>query len=646
MAITLTGKLEDITTKPVEDVTRVTVKAPVARPGAAITTSQPRTVDLGDDGTITFDAVEGPGWLYIEGPGWSDSIKFVAAAGMTQLWEAIINGTGAPGFADYLKMLGDVDKLAKELAAKAWAGIGAGQSSKFIGYPNEGDRYLRTDADGKLVVSTNSITEAYDVANKAYADSAAESASFVRGTLNAGSDLNTLSGKEHTGSWQITSTSIAEELGLPTPGIGSVVVLWAAGKSDPYFSATQLWLPAEGGVWIRSTSSRKPWTKWVEAGGGPQGGGSAAAGRADLLRASRGGRIGTGGKAVVSLRFDHNLGSFDEKIKPLLLERGLPATMPCFVDMMNPQPGYSNDDSAAAGKSWTDLGQNFYRGIEVFSHSYSHQDAATTEDLEREIAQSRSQLEANVPDMRVHGWAMPGIGGTQYMGWWKAWVEPETRLAHPAGQLLGSTYGTYNVSGYGFNELGKAQSRYFGIEEHQTADTAKSLIDQAIATTTGVTLMAHPNKVGTEGNISTAVLEEIFDYIVEKRDAGEIMVLTMGGQAVADPSTSWRHNLTPPISKWSGSSSGSLTTTVSLTRIEDMGGGMRELVAEVEGTGVVKLAVEAPGAAVTMNIYRNFTASGGGTFHLPFGLPRRAANMKFIVEATGVTITNAGVYAV
>ena len=641
MAITLTGKLEDITTRPVEDVTRVTVKAPVARPGAAITTSQPRTVDLREDGTITFDAVEGPGWLYIEGSGWSDSIKFVAAAGMTQLWEAIINGTGAPGFADYLKMLGDVDTLAKELAAKAWAGIGAGQSSKFIGYPNEADRYLRTDANGKLVVSTGTITEPYDVANKAYVDAA----SFVRGSLSAETNLDALSNKESAGAWQVGATPVAEALGLPAPGIGSVVVLWAAGVADPYFSATQLWLPSEGGMWMRSTSSRKPWTKWSEAGGSSSGGGSAAAGRADLLRASRGGRIGTGGKAVVSLRFDHNLGGFDEKIKPLLLERGIPATMPCFVDMMNPQPGYSNDDSAAAGKTWTDLAQNFYRGIEVFSHSYSHQDAATSEDLEREITQSRSQLESNVPDMRVHGWAMPGVGGTQYMGWWKAWVEPETRLAHPAGQLLGSTYGTYNVSGYGYNELGKAQSRYFGIEDHKTAATAKSYIDQAIATTTGVTLMTHPHKVGAVGCIPLAAFEEILDYIVEKRDAGEIIVLTMGGQAVADPSTSWRHNLTPPISKWSKSGS-TLTTSVTLSRMEDLGGGMRELVAEAEGTGTIKLTVEDPALNVTMKFYRTFNVSGGGTVHMPFGVPRRATSLKFTAEATGVTITNIGVYAV
>lgn len=240
---------------------------------------------------------------------------------------------------------------------------------------------------------------------------------------------------------------------------------------------------------------------------------------------------------------------------------------------------------------------------------------------------------------------MPGVGGTQYMGWWKAWVEPETRLSHPAGQLLGSTYGTYNVSGYGYNELGKAQSRYFGIEDHKTASTAKSYIDQAIATTTGVTLMMHPNKAGTNGYIPLSVFEEILDYIVEKRDAGEIIVLTMGGQAVADPSTAWRHNLTPPISKWSKSGN-TLSTSVTLSRMEDIGGGMRELVAEVEGTGSVKLAVEAPGAAVTMNIYRTFDVSGGGTVRIPFGVPRRAANMKFTVEATGVTITNVGVYAV
>lgn len=91
--ITLTGRLADIFSQPVEDVTRVLVKAPSYRPGPGVelTTTSPTRVDMSGDGAITLKVVEGVGWLYLEGEGWSDSIRFVAAKGMTTLWEAVVN---------------------------------------------------------------------------------------------------------------------------------------------------------------------------------------------------------------------------------------------------------------------------------------------------------------------------------------------------------------------------------------------------------------------------------------------------------------------------------------------------------------------------------------------------------------------------
>lgn len=91
--ISLTGRLADVMSQPVDSINSVTVKAPSYRPGPGVelTTSQPTNVQLSGDGAITINVVEGIGWIYVEGDGWSDSIRFVAAAGMTTVWEAVVN---------------------------------------------------------------------------------------------------------------------------------------------------------------------------------------------------------------------------------------------------------------------------------------------------------------------------------------------------------------------------------------------------------------------------------------------------------------------------------------------------------------------------------------------------------------------------
>ena len=476
-----------------------------------------------------------------------------------------------------------------------------------------------------------------------------DSSSFARGELTASDNLDAMADRQYAGAWQVTSTPVAESLGVPSPGLGTVIVFWAAGSSEPYYTATQWWVPAASGdMYKRSIVSRGSWTGWSKIGGSdePIAPAGASESRANLLAASRGGRIGTGGKAVVSLRFDHNMGAFDEYILELLRERQLPATMACYYDMIEPVPGYSNDDSAAAGKTWDDIQQNFYRGVEVFSHSYSHQDASTVNAIKREVVESRAALESAMPDVRVHGWAAPGVTGTQYMGWWDVWGDPDARVKHPAGQMLASTYGTYNVSGYGLNELGKKETRYFGIESHTSASASKGHIDRAIATGTGVTLMVHPKQIGASGKMSLAVFTEVLDYIVAKRNAGEIMVLTMGGQAVTDPSTAWRHSLVPDVEGWSGSSSGTLTYDLGLSYLHDSAGAVRMLEAEVEGTGNVRLIAQDMQANAPINVYQTQSFSGGGTARIAVGIPRRSSSLRLTLECTGVTVKKVGFYGV
>ncbi|MEJ6013824.1 hypothetical protein WG936_08245 [Corynebacterium sp. H127] len=91
--ITLEGRLADITSAPIHSLTSCTVKAPAYAPGPGveITTSAPQPVNVAEDGAVTVNVVEGVGWLYLAGPGWTESIRFVAAAGMSTLWEAVVN---------------------------------------------------------------------------------------------------------------------------------------------------------------------------------------------------------------------------------------------------------------------------------------------------------------------------------------------------------------------------------------------------------------------------------------------------------------------------------------------------------------------------------------------------------------------------
>lgn len=127
--ITLSGRLSDVTDRSVETIARVTAKAPAYRPGpdVDIITSQPSDITLAEDGKITLNVVAGVGWLYLEGDGWSDSIRFVAAAGMTTLWEAVVNGLGPNYIGDYSDALKNattkIDEIITEKTGEAWGDL-------------------------------------------------------------------------------------------------------------------------------------------------------------------------------------------------------------------------------------------------------------------------------------------------------------------------------------------------------------------------------------------------------------------------------------------------------------------------------------------------------------------------------------------
>lgn len=163
--ISLTGRLADIMSRPIDSISSVTVKAPSYRPGPGVelTTSQPTNVELDGDGEITIEVVEGIGWIYIEGAGWSDSIRFVAAEGMTTIWEAVVNA---------LPIVIEAKRLLKEL-----------------GDLYEGHRAEFIDMVATAVAARDDAQDAADAAG-GYRDSAATSAALAEGSASKASTFS------------------------------------------------------------------------------------------------------------------------------------------------------------------------------------------------------------------------------------------------------------------------------------------------------------------------------------------------------------------------------------------------------------------------------------------------------------------------
>lgn len=192
MAVKLQGKLTDITTRPVEDVTSVYVKSPIIRAGdaGALTTSQPQKVSVSTSGDFTVTTVAGKGWLYVDGNGWSDSIPFVAAEGMKLFIEAWANASSSGGVYAIIKELIDA--------------MGGATEQELQDLVQQAKMYA-------------------DAASRA---SAAESV-WDKGMISAKTDILSLA----PGRYGLMSASVASSMGLPGNSAGVLIVDYLDGPN-------------------------------------------------------------------------------------------------------------------------------------------------------------------------------------------------------------------------------------------------------------------------------------------------------------------------------------------------------------------------------------------------------------------------------
>ena len=713
MAITLTGNILDVTTKPVDEVTTATVKAPTARlsGGAGIISSSPATVTIGTDGAVTIDGLaEGLAWLYLEGKGWSDSIALAAASGMTTLVEAIANAAGAPGLVDYMKLLANLDQAALDKVGAAWETFAADVSEEID--RGTAEKWLTvSDVPNYETLPTGNYRATCDFLRGIGIDGA-YAGRFVRTYTSEGGNFTDraeyvaggipyvwyqtktsagLSGwksgdadmqgkiatmeaditgqaediKRGTGEAWLTAADIPnyatlkpgnyralaeflEGIGIENPRAGRFHRTWT-NTSGTNFTDHVTWIET---ATIVHNRYRSVWSTgmgdWINPAPVAVASSDISASRQEAVRErlfqSRGGRVGTGGKGVVALRFDHGVPAFTEHILPMLEARGLPASQCHHVD----------DPEA----SWTQANTNFGSGVEVHSHSWTHRDTTSDMEIRKEIVESRQELESLIPNALVAGWMTPGAGTEAYDGWWAA-TGLEARAPFYAQELIDSTYGSADTSSSVWNVLGARHWGHRSIDRDSGFSQYQSLIDQAANTKTGVVLMVHPTFIrDQETYIDFSEYEQVLDYIVAQRDAGKIEVLTVAGMTLADPSTDYRDNmLHGDLSLWSGwgsgasrtgdSGSGALSHDVSLANIPQVKGHVREFTIDATGTGALSIRIYDNDVAL-LDITRSVQVTDSQKIRIPVGIPRGGSRIRFSITCSSgsVTVTNPKLQAV
>ena len=244
------------------------------------------------------------------------------------------------------------------------------------------------------------------------------------------------------------------------------------------------------------------------------------------------GQVGTGGKAAFALRTDHGYKNMAELILPLCRTRGIiPSTLYNPSNWARPE---NNGYTVADLRAWVEAGE-----VEVWNHGASHADVSDVDSLTAEIVNSIAAIETDLPSLagKVWGFAPPGVALETGYGGYGNGASPE-KWDTDAGRLILKHHAVNNayIPGSGYRIL-DGQIRdgvsHFTMD-NETVANLKGYIDVAIATGQGVQFMVHPYVVDTTGKITTAQIAEVLDYVVQKRDAGDLVTLSPYQMMVAD----------------------------------------------------------------------------------------------------------------
>lgn len=254
------------------------------------------------------------------------------------------------------------------------------------------------------------------------------------------------------------------------------------------------------------------------------------------MRRSKGGVIGIGNKGAIAIRYDDWQDSLRTDVAPLMIARGLPFSHALISKFTAAVWG--------AGTSWADIKALNSQGMEIWSHGEDHADYIGYAGLYRNVVQSRLTIEAQ--GIKVQGFSMPGVGST-YSDAVRGNSRPYNGLTDISdydsteGNLIQETYAlSESYTGGAYRDI---PNGFFHGSGHATINlgtlaAAKAVVDFCENYRVCARVMAHPGTLGSDGPLTLADLTTFLDYVVTRRDAGGIEVVTPSALPYLDKSSS------------------------------------------------------------------------------------------------------------
>lgn len=361
-----------------------------------------------------------------------------------------------------------------------------------------------------------------------------------------------------TGDYVVRTSSVGLEVG-GWPADAGKTTAWLSVRignpgTDLGFQMLQVF-GSNGGVWWRSTGSISgsapfPWAPWKRLDGGG-GGGETPEGMSplgsgvtnDLLvqdfSRRYGGVVDTGGRGAVALRIDHGLANYRDKVRPALLAAGMPAAL--ILNSRNWDRAENDGVTPEIVNGWVQDGE-----VEIWNHGATHSNPMSYEAVIDEVVNGLAELRAQIPAAEIDGWAIPGVGSDPYMGFGSG-TSVQQFYSSFAGRLIlehhaVSTGYMAGTSQRILDGLVRQGQGHYGLDS-QTVANAKAAVDKAIVDRTGLQLFLHPSQLDLAGKTTTSEFEQIIEYVAQKRDAGELVILTPYQMMVADSTR-------PPVPTW------------------------------------------------------------------------------------------------
>lgn len=389
--------------------------------------------------------------------------------------------------------------------------------------PEGGDPIPGNGNEPTRVLGATANTAIAGKASTAYVDARA----YDRGRVPTGTDALTLA----SGSWTVSSTTVADTMtNLPEAWPGKLIsdnggeALVRAATFKPY---------ARDYVWENATTTGGGWGGWRKVGTGSTSSlGSGVTNSLLVQDFSRrhGGVWPTGGKGVVSIRLDHGLLNFRDKLKPILDAAGIVPSL--ALNSRNWDRAENGGITAVTVDGWVAAGD-----VEIWNHSATHTNPTTEAGVVDEVVNGLDELRTQLPSAQIDGWAVPGVGTDPYMGMGSGTSVGQIAGSY-AGRLIleshavmtGYISGTHQRIADGVVRQAQA---HFSLDS-KTVTEARNEIDAAIASGTGLQLMLHPSVVDGTGAITAFQFQQIIDHVVAKRDAGELVVCSPYEMMLAD----------------------------------------------------------------------------------------------------------------